>query len=391
MKKQLTVALGLAVIATPVFASKARLEALGEDNFGSYYINDNRNQFLNPARINEAKDLVTYEFGASRTGSEVAADSAGAPVAEGGFNKSWNNMVWGLHFGNSTQSAGIARALVGGNDLQERNVWDLFVGGDAGIKWGANLTYEGFKNSTGTAANTNKLSSNSLRARVGVISGDLDAFAQVSLKGDAKNYQGEAVEGKSSYFLGAGYMMNAYKLFVDYLHVGTDYTSDATTAGVEQEWSINRIRIGAARQERLNDKANLFAKLMLTHQKVEDDGGATAGLGNAAGKLTSITLPIVVGLEYDAASWLALRGSVVQNVYGSSEADPDAGSKQSGTIARTAINAGATLKFGELSVDGLVSTDANGDGDNIGADTNAGNGTLRTDALMSRVSMTYRF
>ncbi len=65
MKRQLTVALGLLVVAAPAFATKARLEALGEDSFGSYYVNDNRNIFLNPARINENKDFITYEFGDS--------------------------------------------------------------------------------------------------------------------------------------------------------------------------------------------------------------------------------------------------------------------------------------------------------------------------------------
>jgi hypothetical protein len=387
--KKLTLALGLAVIATPALASKARLEALGEDNFGSYYINDNRNQFLNPARINEAKDLVTYEFGSSSTGTAVTADSAGAPKAEGGFNKSWNNMVWGLHFGNSTPSATVVRGLVGNNNLQERNVWDLFVGGDAGLKWGANLTYEGYSKSDATAT-TNKLTSNSLRARVGVISGDLDAFAQVSLKGDANDYQGNTVEGKSSYFLGAGYMLNSYKLFADYLHIGTDYSVTAT-AGTENEWKTDRIRLGAARQERLNDKTNLFTKLMVVHQKIENDGAtsATAGIN---GETTNTTLPIVVGLEYDAASWLALRTSVVQNVYGNSKVDPKTGSKSSGTLANTAVNAGASLKFGELTVDGLISTDSDGDNsDGTSQSTAGGNGSLRTDSLMSRVSMTYRF
>jgi hypothetical protein len=125
---------------------------------------------------------------------------------------------------------------------------------------------------------------------------------------------------------------------------------------------------------------------------VEDDGGATAGLGNAAGELTTITLPLVVGLEYDAASWLALRASVVQNVYGNAEADPKAGSKVSGTVANTAVNAGASLKFGELTVDGLISTDSNGDASaGTTQSTAGGNGSLRTDALMTRVSMTYRF
>jgi hypothetical protein len=133
---------------------------------------------------------------------------------------------------------------------------------------------------------------------------------------------------------------------------------------------------------------------MAVRSVVENDGltSATAGV---SGDTTNITLPIVVGLEYDAASWLALRASVVQNVYGNSKVDPKAGSKSSGTIANTAVNAGASLKFGELTVDGLISTTADGDA-SAGAgtpslSTNAGNGSLRTDALMTRVSMTYRF
>jgi len=56
MKKQLTVALGLAVLATPAFASKARLQALGEDVNGSFYVNDLRNVFLNAANVNNYKD-----------------------------------------------------------------------------------------------------------------------------------------------------------------------------------------------------------------------------------------------------------------------------------------------------------------------------------------------
>ena len=74
MKKQLTVALGLAVLATPAFATKARLQALREDIYGSYYINDNRNIWLNPAQITNHKDLVTFEWGdASGSGAALGA------------------------------------------------------------------------------------------------------------------------------------------------------------------------------------------------------------------------------------------------------------------------------------------------------------------------------
>src|SRR6476659_1261938 len=100
MKKQLTVALGLAVLATPAFATKARLQALGEDNYGSAYINDNRNVWLNAAQINNHKDLVTYEFGSNQT-----ADNAATPRGEGGIFKAMGNMVYGVQFGGASTTA----------------------------------------------------------------------------------------------------------------------------------------------------------------------------------------------------------------------------------------------------------------------------------------------
>jgi len=387
MKKQLTVAFGLAVLATPAFATKARLEALGEDNFGSYYISDNRNQFLNPAKINDNKDLVTYEFGrSSGTAAGQAADSVSSPKAEGGFNKAHGNMVYGLHFGNSTPSASLVRGLAGAN-LQERQPWDLFVGGDAGVKWGANLTYE--NTNAGTSAGGNRLSSNSLRARVGAIMGDLEAFAQVSMKNDAKDYSGNAIDGKSSYFLGAGYMLNNYKLFVDHKHIGTEYTLAAAPT-TKNDWKLDQTRIGVGRQERLNDKATMFVKASVERLKVDNSDLATTGT-----KTTTTNLPLNVGLEYAAASWLDLRASVGHTVWSSQKNKVNGASETTRNVPATVVRAGASLKFGEFSIDGLISTanDATTGVTTIDntATTNGGSGALRTDTLMTRVSMIYRF
>ena len=390
MKRQLTVALGLLVIATPALATKARMEALGEDNFGSYYIQDNRNIFLNPARITENKDFVTYEFGAS--GANIAgADSVAAPRAGGGFAKSHGNLVYGLNFGDSSPSTGAVRALTGAN-LQERQPWDLHVGGDAGMKWGASVTYENF--SQGGVGSANRLSSEGLRLRGGVLMGDLDLFAHVSLANKANDYQGNSVEGDMGLFLGAGYMLNNYKLFADYRMVGAEYRGATTTAGAKEDIDTSVLRVGAGRQERLNDRATLFAKLMVTRSMVDDEGNASAVTSGVAGQQesTTYTAPLSVGLEYAATSWLDLRASVIQNLWSKQEIDPKAGSKISQNVNGTAVRAGASLKFGEFSVDGLIATDSSAAGASTNTDgsTDAG-GTLRTDALMSRVSMIYRF
>jgi hypothetical protein len=416
MKKQLTVALGLAVLSTSAFATKARLEALGEDNYGSYYIQDNRNIFLNPARINDNKDMVTYEFGRSGTGTAAVTDSPATPKAEGGFTKAHGNLVYGLHFGNTTPTVGLLRGITGG-DLAERQPWDLFIGGDTGIKWGANVTYENYDGGRAqipgatpgtTVANPGRVASNSLRTRLGVILGDFDIFANISLMNKATSFNGNEAKGRVGGQIGASYLLNNYRLFADYTLAGVKYQGTTATANFDgtpnskEDIDYNQIRIGAGRQERLNDKATLFAKLMAIRQSFEDDGnaiGSSAPGGNqflGPGDLTNYQVPLVVGLEYAATSWLDLRGSVSQNIWSKIEADPKTGPKSSGNIANTAVRAGASLKFGEFAIDGLISTstdDANVGTTNNSADgsTNNGNGNLRLDRLLARASMIYRF
>jgi len=59
MKKTLVIA-SLAVLSTSAFASKARMEALGQGDGYSRYIMDTRSVFLNPAMVNEQKKLHHY-------------------------------------------------------------------------------------------------------------------------------------------------------------------------------------------------------------------------------------------------------------------------------------------------------------------------------------------
>lgn len=385
MKKQLTVALGLAVLATPAFATKARLEALGEDDFGSYFINDNRNQFLNPAQINNHKDLVTYEFGKTGNGT-ATADAPGNPKAVGGFNKAYGNMVYGAYFGDTTPSSSLVRSQITAAKLQEQAPIDLFVGGDAGVKWGVNATYDSYDGNSGT----DRLATNALRVRGGAIMGDLQAFGHVSIKGHAKDYQGNEIKGKSSYYAGVSQAWQGNTIFADYKSISAEITPNAA----KYDFDFTEARLGLGRVERLNDKANLFAKVHGARRTVD---GASA---NAA-DTESYVVPVNIGLETEATSWLTLRASVGHNLWSNTKTDPKAaGAKKTSThVANTAIRAGATLKFGELSIDGLISTSGTGDTslNGVGAanvnDTSVagGNGSLRTDSLMTRVAMTYRF
>lgn len=381
MKKQLTVALGLAVLATPVFASKARLQALGEDSYGSAYINDNRNIWLNAAQINNHKDLVTYEFGGNQT-----TDSAQNARGEGGIYKAHGNFVYGAHFGGASNTANGMRAAAGLDEADEDNNIDLFIGGDAGMKWGANLGY------AKTADESSPLTAESMRSRLGVIMGDTQVYANVNLINNAKGDNGVKFNGELGYQVGAIHAWEGNTLFFDYRSFDAE-----SEAADKKDVSLMQAELGIGRVERLNDKTNLFAKASLFNAKVDNErtagnvfggAGCTAGTSSvlACEEYETMRVPVVVGVETEAASWLTLRASVAHVVWGSEEDKND-----ERTIANsTKINAGATLKFGELSVDGVI---GNGDATTAvaGENTAAGNGTLRTDNLMSRVSMTYRF
>lgn len=369
MKKQLTVALGLAVLATPAFASKARLQALGEDTNGSFYINDNRNIFLNAAHVNNHKGLVTFETGS--TTADAGDDSSAAPRPEGGVFFGQGNMVYGVQLGNESNTSNLLRNWAQTNT--EQNNVDVFVGGDAGMKWGANLTYSNTSESDDAEGDQSVM-----RTRLGVSQGDWEAFANISLKNESTSETGNEFEGKMGYQVGGTYMMNDYKLFAEYRSI----KAEDKTANADGE--IGLWRVGAGRTAKLNDKANLFTKLEVSRTTLNaETASAGAAISTGGEDLVTTNVPLTIGLEVDATSWLTLRGSVAQSLVSDVSLK---GQSNENLADTTVVNAGASLKFGELSVDGVIGNDS-GAGPTAGGTT----GTVRTDSLMSRVSMTYKF
>lgn len=398
MKKQIALALGVSFMSLPAFASKARLQALGEDVNGSQFISDNRNVFLNSATLNYHKDLVTMEWGdTSNTG-----DAAASPRSEGGFFKSSGNMAYGLYLGSESNTAnglrlasGVANtnaAISAANSLNEQNNVDLFFAGDAGVQWGANVTYHSYKDEQ--QGSGNDITSDSLRTRLGVISGDIEAFANISITGAAENKgQDTEFEGKGAYQVGATFNKG-----------DTDYMAQIQTINAENgdsdEFSAQKIWLGAARSYKVNDMANVWVSGWVKQDSYTCDmttadaalGGAgttctTALSLNGTGDTVDTYIPVTVAAEISVKEWLTLRGSVTQNVWGENENDDgDLATLTDSTI----VNAGATLAFGDFQVDGVIGN-VDGTAATAGEDTSSGDGQLRTDNLMSRVSMTYRF
>ncbi len=387
MKKNVLVIAGLAVLSTSAHATKARMEALGQGT-ESFYLSDSRSVFLNPASLNDTKNYIVTEWGAS-----TQADTSEAPRAEGGFFREMGSFAYGLYLGNNGKS----RVSTGGTFADHQNAVDLVLAGDMGVKWGARVHYA---NSKDEQATTFEKKNSALGVALGATQGDMEGYANLDLsdKSTGASVAGDVWKNKLGMKIGGSYKFSGMTFFVDYASTNKEVTKGAlstitavdgnakTGAGTVTLKSSD-ITIGAAKVHEVNPGARIVteARLVLGNSEV---GGADVVVPSINGKEKTTKLPVTFAMEADATSWLVLRGSVSQNVI-LGETKNIAGKKA--TIANsTLINAGATLNFGKLKVDGKIGTsDVNRAGTVV---TNANNkGVLSTDNLMTRVGVSYWF
>lgn len=415
MKKHLVIATGLALLSTSAWATKARMEALGQSSAtGSYFLSDSRNVFYNPAELNGMKDYTIFEWGSSvSTAGADFADGANTPKSEGGFFKTVGNFAFGAYLGRDSNDLernnkyGVAYAatdagygapaaltslstgetgfLVIGNNV------DLFFAGDMGVEWGAHITYAANKDEGSVAASGINREQSALGVDLGVVMGDLKAWANADLKdestgGSTTNDKWEADLGLD---LGASYMFQGYTAYANYTKGGFEYTNGGalTTAG-----EMSKISAGVARVHDVSSTARWFWDLNWYTQSYELTSKAS---GNSAkGERKIMTTPLTIGFEADATSWLVLRGYVKQSLMGNIEdtvtnaagtAQAYNGKKYKSTNTAD-VGAGATLNFGKLKVDGSIGTF-----DSTIPGTPAEKGYLTLDNLMSRVSVHYWF
>lgn len=355
MKKNVLVIAGLAVLSTNAFASKARMEALGQGN-ASFYIQDSRSIFINPAMVNETKNYIVTEWGAQRQD-----DADATPRAEGGFFREMGTFSYGLYLGNndSTQNHGAGY-------LAQSNAMDLFVGGDMGMKWGAKVHYAGSKDDGAAAANVRK--HDALGIGLGVVHGDIEGYANIGLSDKSTGDNAVAAnESKisSDMTLGGSYKFSGWTLFADY-----STSKREETGGVANK--NTSIQVGAGRVHEMAAGSRLFTDVTFF-----------SGTAEAATKVKTTALPVNFGMEVDATSWLTLRGSVGQNVI---LGTVDTAGRKADVPNSTAVNAGATLNFGKLKVDGVV-----GNTDSATNTIGTKTGVLQTSNLLTRVGVTYNF
>lgn len=368
MKKTLVIA-GLAVLSTSAHATKARMEALGQDSVrGSEYISDSRNVFRNPAVLNQTKNYLVTEWGTNATADETAA----APRAEGGFFREMGSFNYGLYLGNDETAKGRTGAV--NQFLTQDNALDLFLSGDMGVQWGARLHYA---NSKDEATSAFEKKNTAIGLGLGVVMGELEAYTNITIvdKSEGAAAASNEFKTKPSYIVGGSYKIGGNTVFASYENAKYEVTGTVIPGTTKN----SQITVGAGRIHEINPTARI----------ITDATVKLATEQTTAGKEKTNTLPVTLGFEADATSWLVLRGAVSQNVI-LNDTKTVAGKKITNANS-TGVNAGATLNFGKLKVDGTIGTTTAGNGTSANTPAGTNTGTLSLSNLMTRVGVSYWF
>jgi hypothetical protein len=456
MKKIMMIGSALLVLSSSAFASQARLIALGmneTDNEGMYYISDSRNVFLNPAYINIYPNQVVFEWGsvgqyATAGGASVATlnNNTSAPKAQGGFFRKYGDFVYGLYFGNESNTSSLLRvagtsaisAMNGVTTLPvtgvaskmlptSDNQVDIFFGGENGVKWAVNAVYAAGKDE----ARTSKESGAAIRT--GAIGSNWDAHLNMSLTGKSNASESisaaalgvpattvsQEFKGKIGYHLGGSYLLDSKNRIFGYVkHFGWEQTDSFTYSAVVQagiggqngtvKGDFTTYDLGWGRDFDVNSGDKIFTSVAAKKTEIN------LNFTNKS-EIRHLIIPLTLGYEAKATEWLTVRGSVVQNLYGQRDnkninntgatgtqlnkiaqsliANLYGGTGKTTIANSTAVNAGATLTFGQVTFDGLIGM-TSATGASVVSATNSAppkTGILSGSNLETSVAMTYKF
>jgi hypothetical protein len=404
MKNYLTLVLALSVVSSPAFASRARLESLGEGKNGSFYIDDSRNMFLNPASIVRYKKKMMLELGgepvsdidSATTPTSVGTDNANRTRAQGGFTNTFGDFTYALYLNNtsdraiSTIEAINAGVILGGGDdnqfLTPSNGIEFALAGEGSVTWGISLLYGGNRDvygETGATLIGSERRASYLAARFGVEKDAAAVFGTVGIMSSSKVIAGTAnpeVKGKLALDLGATYKMDDMTLFGKFLSTGADFvnsTAGATAAAVVEARNTT-FGVGAGWKKEMTKSTNMFTRIEAAHSKVTTTGAAATRIYN---------VPVTLGAETQALSWLTVRGSIGHTLLGQNL------TTKANLAGNSVVAAGLGMTFGDLTVDGLVATNGNTSADTLGMGTSpaASDNFGFGDNMISRIAMTYNF
>ena len=279
MKNYLTLVLALAVVSSPAYASRARLEALGEGKNGSYYIDDARNMFLNPATIVHNKKKLMLELGSA---SVAGQDSAGNSLGQGGFTNTFGDYTYSLYLNNTSDSAlaaaDLANAPIPGSAIEFQ------FAGEGAMNWGLGVL-------TGNASNGAD-SSSYWGARAGI---EKDAFGLFTTVGITSKFTNTAatpgtinqIKGKLRLDVGGTYKMDNMTAFGRFSSSSNDATVEAGATDVTAEVKTSSYGLGLGWNKEMTKSTHMFTRVEAAYAQ-----------GKQADTVVSeaFNLPAIVGL-----------------------------------------------------------------------------------------------
>lgn len=351
MKKTILIA-ALTMMSASAFASKARVNSLQSPA----HRKDINDVLTKPDQAINYGDSMILEFGS--TGSTgVTATSSGTGNAEGGFIRKMDNSAWGLYFGNKTVSAADYRTGYLGLENAVNLIYSMGMGD---MDFGAGLYYSKSARKPDAGANS-QLSQDAMGLYLSA-SSKMGWDAQFAL-GLANNAKVESVpaapttdkslKGKTTFRLAGGYWMDTMYAYAFYGSGGAKAEVNGATTTDRADSSMGLGVINSHKK----DGSEFYYGASYVMSSAKDDATGATSLGAGVAKIESAYIPLIAGLEVDANSWLTLRGSITQNFF---IADYKASSTTAVTDKRdnansTTVAAGAGLKFGKLSMDGVLS------------------------------------
>lgn len=371
MKQLLVIAVALTAINAQ--ASRARVAALGN----SAHLVDTATVYTNPADMFRlGSDYVQLETGATGALAQTAQNAN----AEGMIVRTMGDAKLGLSLGHQSTNASSwglrALATVAALRTNQQNPIELSYGMVSGdIKWAGTLVYSNYNDKVAAVGVLEKESSTGVR--FGLVTGNWDGSLAIGLGSNAQLNTGNKFSGTTSFSLAAGYQMDSMYFNGGITSAGA---KEETTAGAEaNKIADTTINVGVVNSHK-KDGNELFYGVSLVQSSRKQDF-TTASTDDV--KRDSLTLPLTIGLEVEAASWLTFRGSVTQTTFINSLKQETSTTPATTTVNTdpgantTAVNLGAGLKFNKLTIDGTLGT--------------ATTQTVNTTALMAMVGVGYWF
>lgn len=371
MKQLLVIA--IALVSTNAFASRARVTSLGN----SAHITDTQSVFSNPAKMFLMGDFVSLESGVKATGTNPITTGNPNDNAEGTLVRSMGDAKMGLALGHKSENAsafGLRQIMGTGKVTEQQNPIELSYGMKSGdMTWAGTLVYSNFNDKK------NEVKESSAGLRLGLLMGAWDFAAGIGLDSKVQDKVNDLdFKGTGSYSLNAGYTMGNLYYFGELVMAGAKMETQSTGA---QTNKATQTKITAGVVDSMKKDGNEFfygAKLVSLNFKDEKTSSATEQ------KKTELTLPVIVGLEAEATSWMTLRASLTQNVLISDSKTEVGGTAalESAPGANTTVAAiGAGLKFNKVTLDGSFENLTGG----------AAGQKLNGNTLLTTVGLTYMF